>query len=377
VPIALALAGFIFLAQVAKSAHTPTRNQLLAPYMLALVMGAAMAALWWVLLACFNPLALNVVWADWWRWQTAQIHLIPNFSSTLYAAKNLPWFTWPLWPFAIWAAYTWRKQWRAPHIALPLLIVVALLLLALWHPHTGASELMPLLPALAVLAAFGLSTIKRAAKSAVDWFSLFASTFVIGALWLLWVAKMTGWPPQLARNVFKLAEGLKPEFNFFLFALALTATLIWLGLLVWRVGRHRGALWRPVVLSASGIVLVWVLLMTLWLPSLNYARSYAETARALKTKLPANTSCIATAQLGAAQRASFAFYGGLKFGSGTECQFLLMQDNPSPKTALAAPLHAKLLWEGRRPSDKDERFRLFLLSPSASPSSLLDPPSAP
>ncbi|MFZ9180222.1 MAG: hypothetical protein ACO21V_13530, partial [Limnohabitans sp.] len=42
----------------------------------------------------------------------------------------------------------------------------------------------------------------------------------------------------------------------------------------WRAGRHRAALWKSLVLPAGGAALCWLLLMTLWLPALDYARSY-------------------------------------------------------------------------------------------------------
>ena len=47
----------------------------------------------------------------------------------------------------------------------------------------------------------------------------------------------------------------------------------------WRVGRHRAAIWKSLVLPAGGAALCWLLLMTLWMPLLDFARSYAPLVR--------------------------------------------------------------------------------------------------
>ncbi len=85
-------------------------------------------------------------------------------------------------------------------------------------------------------------------------------------------------------------------------------------------------------------------------------------------------SCIATDGVGLAQRASFAWFGGLRFShvdydgrNVDECDYLLRQDltrSPAHRRR-CRPASWKLLWEGRRASDRDERFRLFRKSGSA------------
>ena len=55
--------------------------------------------------------------------------------------------------------------------------------------------------------------------------------------------------------------------------------------------RHRHPLWKSLVLPAGGVALCWLLLMTLWLPLLDYARSYRplveRIARARAARRPA------------------------------------------------------------------------------------------
>ena len=75
--------------------------------------------------------------------------------------------------------------------------------------------------------------------------------------------------------------------------------------------------------------------------------------------------CIET-NVGPAQRASFAYYAQLPFTGveGGRCSLLLLQESTRARDNRdVAPHHRGkqwiLLWEGRRPADRDERFRLY------------------
>ena len=214
-------------------------------------------------------------------WMLANYQKIgrPSWRATAYFLKYGIWFAWPAWPFAGWAVYAWRKQYRGLHIALPLVFVAALTLLALLSPHGEEGLLLPLLPPLAILAAFGLPTMKRGAINAIDWFSVMTLSTCAAFIWLGWIAKQTGWPTQIAKNAFKLAPGFRPEFSLVALSAALLASACWIALVHWRVARRPAVLWRAVVLSSGGVILCWLLLMTLWLPWINYGKSYAGVAQ--------------------------------------------------------------------------------------------------
>jgi hypothetical protein len=119
-----------------------------------------------------------------------------------------------------------------------------------------------------------------------------------------------------------------------------------------------------VVLSSGGVILCWLLLMTLWLPWINYGKSYAGVARQIAEKLPDGQYCVDT-NVGPAQRASFAYFGGVPFARFVDgnCDYLLLQDNRRGKDDKIALERSgekwSLLWEGRRPSDRNERYRLY------------------
>ncbi|MBC7860712.1 MAG: glycosyltransferase, partial [Burkholderiaceae bacterium] len=302
--------------------------------------------------------------AAWLRWNGAQLGW-PTLDGLQFFYRVGLWFFWPAWPFAGWAVYAWRRQRHVLHIVVPLAFIGMLTLLALLHPSPEQSQLLPLLPPLAVMAAFGLLTMKRGAINAIDWFSVMALTVCAGVIWLFWFAKLTGWPAQLAKNALKLVPGFKPELNLIAFFVAACATAGWIALVRWRISRQPAVLWRAVVLSSGGLILIWILLMTLFLPDMNYSKSYASVAEQIAQKLPPSASCL-DSNVGPAQRASFAFYGKLPFAgpAAAQCEYLLLQDSAKVKDEQEiAPRHRGKewikLWEGRRPSDRDERFRLY------------------
>lgn len=355
VPLALWL-GLLTLASL--------RDRALIMQLVLLALPAA------VLVAGIWPLACHLVrpfnsspFDAWMQWNYRQLG-IPSWGALKYFLKNGIWFAWPAWPFAGWAVYAWRRQYQAPHITLPLTFLAAFMLLALCNPHSEEGILLPLLPPLAMLAAFGLPTMKRGAINAVDWFSVMTLTTSAAFIWVGWIAKQTGWPPKIAHNAFKLAPGFKPEFNLIAFLIAAIATVSWFVLVHWRVSRRPSVLWRAVVLSSGGVILCWSLLMTLWLPWINYGKSYAGVAHQIAQNLPPSARCV-DADVGPAQRASFAYFGDVPFAGfgGARCDFLLLQDDNRNKrdARLITRSNAqwRLLWQGRRPSDRDERYRLY------------------
>jgi 4-amino-4-deoxy-L-arabinose transferase-like glycosyltransferase len=325
---------------------------------------ALLIALVWILpAATLRPYQQSPV-DTWLAWNLSQIGL-PSWSSLKAFFRVGIWFFWPAWPFAIWAIYAWRRQSRLLHIVLPLSFVGALTLLILFDPQPESGDLLKLLPPLAIMAAFGLPAMKRGTINAIDWFSVMVLTMIAAFTWLWWIATLTGWPAQLAKNAARLLPGFHAEFGLVAFLVAAVATIGWFVLVHWRISRQPSVLWRAVVLSSGGLILFWVLLMTLLLPQLNYGKSYRAVAQQIATRLPEGGGCIAT-NVGPAQRASFAYYGGLQFAAvgGVACDLLLLQDSVSLKDdrEIEHAFRGKqwaLQWEGRRQTDKDERFRLY------------------
>lgn len=332
----------------------------------------ALAALTAVLITMIWVAPASVIMTDginpaaaWIASSTRQIGF-PTWISIKTFLRVGIWFFWPAWPFAAWAIYAWRRQDNLLHIVLPLSFVAALTLLILCDPVPKNGDLLKLLPPLAIMAAFGMPTMKRGTINAIDWFSVMVLTMLAGLLWLFWVAKLTGVPAQFAKNALKLLPGFVPEFSAAPFIVAACASIGWIALVQWRISRQPAVLWRAVVLSSGGLILLWVLLMTLFLPDLNYSKSYATVARQLAANLPAGTTCV-DANVGLPQRASFNYYGTVPFapvGSKPSCSLMLVQDSVKirddrEKVHLHAGPEWRQIWEGRRATDRDERFRLY------------------
>ncbi|CAG9181866.1 glycosyltransferase family 39 protein [Cupriavidus respiraculi] len=293
----------------------------------------------------------------------------PNRLALGFVARNLLLFAWPVWPIAIWSWISWSGMRRAPHVALPLALMLPLLILLFLLRQPGDVHFILLLPPMAVLAAFGLPTLTRATINAVDWFALLFFTIFGGFVWFMWIAKTTGWPPRVANNIFRQLPGYQHAFSASAVVFALAATVAWIMIVRWRLSRAPKQIWRPVVISAAGTTLMWVMAMTLWLPSINYGKTYRDVVQAASMALPPTYECVQPIRMGDAQLASFAFFGHFRFGGPDDgCDILLRHD----PTDFGAPgsisrYEWRLIWEGRRPSDREERFRMYQLIEKPAP----------
>jgi 4-amino-4-deoxy-L-arabinose transferase-like glycosyltransferase len=231
--------------------------------------------------------------------------------------------------------------------------------------------LLMLLPGIVMLAAFGLPTLKRGAANAIDWFSLSVYSLTALGIWASWLTRVSGFPASYARTLARLVPGLAGEFRPIPFVIALAISLAWIWIVRWRVTTHPKVLWRSLVLASGGVTLCWGLIMTILLPEIDYSRSYRDVAQKLAQALPAAAqdarSCVSADGLGLAQRASFNYFAGVRFArmdfDGTheseDCPYLLRQDSTRDPRVVQSLGHWQAIWEGRRASDRDERYRLF------------------
>ena len=300
---------------------------------------------------------------DLWRWR---IHFPGTGEQTAWTdwrklGRLLLWFTWPAWPLALWTLWRWRRQLASRHVALPLWFAAMSLLATLTTPGADRSLLLSL-PPLAALAAFALPTLKRSVASLVDWFTLLFFTSCGIIIWVVWIAMQTGVPRQPAANVAKLAPGFDPSFSWLAFLIAAAATLAWAWLVKWRAGRHQAAVWKSLVLPAGGATLCWLLLMTLWLPLLDYARSYAPLSREV-AKLVGKNACVEIYGISTAQAAALQYHGRLKLRQATPrpvCPYLVV--DADFQSTLGGTVHLPdwiLVTTVRRPADRNENVVLY------------------
>jgi 4-amino-4-deoxy-L-arabinose transferase-like glycosyltransferase len=276
-------------------------------------------------------------------------------------AKLLVWFTWPVWPLALWTLWRWRRQLTARHVALPFWFALVPLAATLTTQYSDRSLLLAL-PALATLGAFALPTFRRSAAALIDWFNVlfFSGLAVLG--WIYWIAMQTGVPPKPAASVSRLVPGFVPEFSVVPFVLALAATIAWCWLVRWRTGRHRAALWKTLVLPAGGTALCWMLLMTLWLPSIDYARSYVPQVRAV-TERVGQPVCVAELALSRAHIAALRHHGHFNLRPlllGTDCPWLLVSPDVITRLHTIVPLEQwRFSGTLRRPSSASDDLLLY------------------
>lgn len=314
-----------------------------------LVLGLAMAAL---------AFALGI-----WQWRLRWPE--PTWIAWRNIARLLLWFTWPTWLLALWALWRWRLQLREPlrypHLSVPFGFASVAVATAVFTP-AGDRSLLLALPSLATLAAFALPTLRRSVSALIDWFTLLFFTAGALIIWVVWVAMQTGVPPQPAANVARLAPDFVPSFSVGATALATLASIGWLWLIAWRVRRHRTAIWKSMVLPAGGATLCWLLLMTLWLPLLNHARSYGPLVQRIVGVI-GQPPCVQVAELTLAQTAALRFHGQLNLhtsADGARCPWLIV----GRKLGQAPPTHnADWTWTRaaviRRPTDDNESLTVF------------------
>jgi len=298
-----------------------------------------------------------------WRWRFG---LEPSWAEALLILREWIWFLWPAWPLALWTAWRWRANWSSRHVALPLAATTCVVASSVL---VGGDDrvLMLATPGMAILAAFALPTFRRQASAVIDWFSIcfFSATALF--IWFMYAAMHTGWPAKPAANVAKLARGYVPEFSVVALCLALAGTLAWLALVRWRTRRQVHPLWKSMVLPAGGVVLCWLLLMTLWLPLLDYARSYRPVVDRVLPHLGSMSAgaCVEVRGAHPALLASLEVFSTLRYeaqsraGQTPRCEALI-QVAKGP-TQLLPPfmpgwrLRATVL----RPTDREEKVGVY------------------
>jgi 4-amino-4-deoxy-L-arabinose transferase-like glycosyltransferase len=305
----------------------------------------------WVAAAAALTAVMATVWGLW----TWQIGSYRTLEQVLNVPRQWLWFLWPVWPMAVWTLWQWRRQVLHRHISVPLSCAMVT---AIASVVAGGQDrvLMLSLPAWALLAAFALPTLKRSTAAAVDWFSVFFFSVFAIAMWVVYSSLQTGIPVRPALNVVKLAPGFVSQFSPLGLALAAVASLAWVWLVRWRTRRNQHALWKSLVLPASGVALCWLLLMTLLLPVLDYARSFRPLVNRVALHVPAH-ACIATPRVQRGLQAALEYFGNFRVdGSGTaattKCTYLLQIEPRAGKRA--APAGWVQVARESRPTDRTE-----------------------
>lgn len=335
-----------------------------------LILSLLLTLVWWLAVNTVNP-----VWAvEWWFWNRPQLQfsLIGDQGN---AWRDLTWFLWPTWPLALLALWNWRKQVLAPHIWIPGVFALAQLLNIVFSPNPGELEYMAIAVPCAMLAAFSVPTLRRAVVNALDWFALMVFSVSGVVVWLGWVTQQTGWPSQLAKNIARQTVGYDGPVSWGSFAMALVITAVWVGAIIWRLKLHPKFAWRGALLSAMGLTSTWILLVLLWMPTVDYVRSYrpmsAEVRHVidLANQQAGQPLCAQASGLSLGPRASLYVFEGIEILRNEQCPLLIQQTTTERlQQGLAGfDRNARVLWTGSRGADRFDRYRVLLLTPKDNP----------
>ena len=343
---------------------------------------------WALLLAAVGGVTANLVLAyclseasyaqALWHWNVASFGFA-GWAKWAYFFSNFLTIGWPATPFALAAAWRWRQHWRAPHIWVGVSYFWIMLAGVLSQSTISEASFLSIIPPIVLLAAFLLPALPRVWMNALDWFGVMALSFAAFLAWLGWFAIYFGWPAKLSKSILLATPTFQASVNYFAVAIALLCSIFWFSVVRWRVTRPSTVVWRAAVVWSAGMLTVWVLIGSLWMPWLNHGKSYRAVATELKFALKDHTQCVSPLRLGLAQRAVLAYFGEIRFeaqgsdaGMNTErdtpatvaCNWLLEYDSLQNLSSLERLPYLPagqwaLTWEGRRSTDKDERFRLY------------------
>ena len=321
-------------------------------FVIALFVASPLLLGWPALALHYQPDLFNA----WWHNATQQF----NQSNHFYLLKTLLWYAWPALPLAIWGSWRYRTNlFSKPKFQLILTFFAVALGLIGFGGEAKEVFALPLLVPLTVMAGGCIETLKRGTAGALSWFGLILFGLMSSLIWLGWLAMLTGNPVKIKERLTFLSGMQQLNFNVIAFVLAAAITLIWL----FAIFRSQFSNRSSATNWAIGMTCVWTLLMTLWLPLIDSARSYGDVFSSMAKALPAKYACVKSQSLGTAQRDLLHYYANIKtlpFESeqSLNCDLYLIEDEKGEEK-ITPGNDWKLIWNGKRVSERRESFRLF------------------
>ena len=270
------------------------------------------------------------------------------------------WASFPLLPLALLSLRRFGRDWqRQPALQIGMTISLVLLAVLSISSTLRAIYALPLLPALALIAAPVLRTPPRwVNRVAVGGGRLF---FIVAALltWSLWLALAE----HLIAPQSPLLSGIVPtdlqlSASFLPMLGALTVTIFWF-ICQWY---WRNQDWRGGATWYSSLFSVLALLALLWLPACEQRSSYRPVFEELADVLTAG-DCVDSWGLGESQRGMLDYIVQVKVLSAADpakprCENLLIDSSVNKKSPVPPP-DWSLVWSGKRSPDAHEEFLLY------------------
>ena len=349
---------------VAFLAKSENRWQDTGRIVLALLLALCLVGCWIVPLSRMAPDYLATFWHAEMAFLSAALQP-PN--NVLRYLNLLLWYAWPALPLAAWTLWSKRRILDQRSQALPIVSFVLVLVILGLFVAARSSVALLLLPPLVLLAVPGVMSLRRGASNAFDWFGMMTFTFFIGVVWIVWCAMVMGWPARLARQVVRLEPGFVGHFAGLPFVFAGLVTLVWFYL----IATSPRSPMRGITHWMAGLTGFWVLIAMLWMPWIDYGKSYRPLAVALRAALPETSDCVASTGIPKSILGTLDYFSGVRTvpldrHDGGQCRWLLvLGEIRNPETMRAAGW--RQVWDGKRPGDhrSSDTFWLFRRKESA------------
>lgn len=278
-----------------------------------------------------------------------------------FYATALSWYAFPVLPLAGWAVWTtWRSPERRiaqPGMAMPLLLAAVMVSVLGLASDSRALYLMPLVLPLSLLATQGIGHLPAIGTAALSQTARWGLAALAITLWLGWLVLLTGFPAPLHATLLAYQPAFVAKVHWIHVATALGAT----GLAIWMLLRRAPHASLAVAQWTVAAALCWCLIATLWAPYLNAGKSYRTMVISLARALP--SGCVASLHLGEPQRALLEYFAAIKtvrleVEPEAPCPALLVQGWRDAGAPAPSP-DWTLVWEGARPGDSRELYRLY------------------
>ncbi len=323
------------------------------------VLGSVVCALLLFAFAVRAPLA-------WTAWLESGAGLFfedrDRFTPTYYLVTLL-WFAWPLWPIAAWLvslrirgfAGGWQRgEFMAPVVFLGVGLAVVMLLA---EPRTVYCLFF--VPPLAVLAAFGVDTIRRTWYAMIDWFGILVLGIATIGLVLVSTGVYFGWPMSVSTWIWRFI----PQFD--------ASHVPWLGYVAALVGflicvaliqpAHQHSR-RALINWAGCVTFAWVVAQALLTPPADHVTSYRGAFAALDKAWPKD-GCVNSVEFSTSQAASLHYFyrritDPVDELAEVQCNYVLVQrwrNSPAAPPGDQFTLRAK----AARAGDSSESYELY------------------
>jgi 4-amino-4-deoxy-L-arabinose transferase-like glycosyltransferase len=330
-----------------------------------------------LLAACLASLPWLVIWPAMLYERSPQLFMVwfwdnnfgrflgrntlgPN-SEPFYILVTLVWSALPAWPLALSAVWRARRDIAGrPELMLPLAECAVLFGVLSLSRQGRDVYVLPLLLPLSLLALPRLLSLGHDMTKAFSTIAIAVFLALALVVWILWAALDLSVPNTLHERLISFQPSYTPAVSLATlgFALALTAGWLWVVLRFPRIEA------RPAVMWLAGMTMVWGLASVFFIRYLDTGHSYRQMMFELRAHLPVDCQCMTSRNLGEPQRAMLHYFAGIltyreeQARSYTHrCDILLVQGFSSQMYQPDGQWER--IWEGSRPGDRKELYRLY------------------